>query len=159
MSHLAPKAWPLCRAVLGSRQDTLKQQKCIKYASAACTKQEVGSSTGRLFSYRLFPSSLSSIFVVWEGNFLVPGNWTVWAHARSLDLAAPGQLSPTADLSPGLGAGVGRLFRSRRNGRLSSAPDSEPDVNPAALQASFQLFRLLLLIKLSRHRDSWRMMR
>lgn len=33
----------------------------------------------------------------------------------------------------------------------------EPDVNPAALQASFQLFRLLLLIKLSRHWDSRRM--
>lgn len=33
----------------------------------------------------------------------------------------------------------------------------EPHVNPAALQASFQIYRLLLLIKLSRHWDSWRM--
>lgn len=33
----------------------------------------------------------------------------------------------------------------------------EPDVNPAALLASFQLFRLLLLIKLSRHWDGRRM--
>lgn len=43
-----------------------------------------------------FPSSIS---VVWEAGFLVAGNWSVWAHGRSLDLAAPGQLGPTAALS------------------------------------------------------------
>lgn len=68
------------------------------------------AAQGDVFSYRLFPENLSSIFVVWEDSFLVPGNWTVWAHARSLDLAAPGQLGPPTELFPGSGAGAGALF-------------------------------------------------
>lgn len=63
-----------------------------------------GAAQEDVFSYGLFPGNLSSIFVIWEDNFLVPDNWTVWGRARSLDLAAPGQLGPTTDLSPGLGA-------------------------------------------------------
>lgn len=68
------------------------------------------TAQGDVFSYRLFPESCSSIFVVWEDSFLVPGYWTIWAHARSLDLAAPGQLGPTTDLFPGSGSGTGALF-------------------------------------------------
>lgn len=68
------------------------------------------AAQGDVFHYRLFPSSLSSTFVVWEDSFLIPGNWPVWAHARSLDLAAAGQLGPTPAMSPGSGAAVGRLL-------------------------------------------------
>lgn len=68
------------------------------------------TAQGYVFSYRLFPESRSSIFVVWEDSFLVPGYWTIWAHARSLDLAAPGQLGSTTDLFPGSGSGTGALF-------------------------------------------------
>lgn len=68
-----------------------------------------------------------------------------------LILQLQGSLVPLQTCSLARELVLGRFSCSRRNGRLSLAPGSRAGCEPSSILASFQLFRLLLLIKLSRH--------
>lgn len=145
--HLAPEGCPGCAAALGCRH-----WKCSDWKRSSCIKQAVGSSTGRDLELQALPRQpLQSLCRLGRQipHFKYSGCLS--------ECQVPSQHSSEASGTPqscslACSEALGAFPVAAEAAALPRHRAREPDVNQQRSPAGFQLWSLLLLIKLSRQR-------